>query len=57
MPLKQGYQMFVPKPVDVGELATTIVSLVSVNLSVGESRAKDLRQRFPKAQTEQKLKQ
>jgi CheY-like chemotaxis protein len=26
--LEAGYQMFVPKPVDVGELATMIVSLL-----------------------------
>ena len=36
--LKAGYQMFVPKPVDVGELATTIVNLVAPSvetISVG----------------------
>ena len=41
--LGAGYQMFVPKPVDVGELAITIVSLVvrSVEkISVGSSHSK-----------------
>jgi hypothetical protein len=41
--LEAGYQMFVPKPVDVGELATTIVSLVAPSVekkSVGSRHSK-----------------
>ena len=41
--LGAGYQMFVPKPVDVGELVTTIASLVAPSvekISVGSRHSK-----------------